>query len=204
MELDKLTIRVITASELNEAILVVGRSMETNPITVAALGPRAEQKPEALDNFFRLALQGVGSRGVVLGAFDTSGKVIGVCGITHPGKCQPTLKEKLVVARVLLQNYSLKTMFRVLGWVGEWSKHDPKTLHWHLGPLAVDPAHQGKGIGDLLLIAACKLAEGSGSPVYLETDRASNVTFYEKRGFKTIASSMIHGVENWYMISQNQ
>lgn len=200
MELENLTIREITAAELNEAVIVVGRAMETNPITVAALGPRSEQKPEALDNFFRLALEGVGSRGVVLGAFDSYDQIVGICGITHPGKCQPTPKEKLVVARVLLQNYSLKTVFKVLGWVGEWSKHDPKSPHWHLGPLAVDPPHQGKGIGDLLLAAACELAENSGAPVYLETDRESNVGFYEKRGFKTVGSSMIHGVENWYMI----
>ncbi|QYK54303.1 MAG: GNAT family N-acetyltransferase [Fimbriimonadaceae bacterium] len=174
--------------------------METNPITVAALGSRSEQKPEALDNFFRLALQGVGSRGVVLGAFDSDDQIVGVCGITHPGKCQPTSKEKLVVARVLLQNYSLKTMFKVLGWVREWSKHDPKTPHWHLGPLAVHPNHQGKGVGDLLLTEVCKLAEDSGAPVYLETDRKSNVGFYEKRGFRVIGQSTILGIENWYMI----
>lgn len=51
-----------------------------------------------------------------------------------------------------------------------------------LSPLAVDPAHQGRGVGTALVAAALHAASAGGEPaVFLEGDP----DFYGRRGFAT-------------------
>lgn len=196
-------IRILESSDLADAALVVTLAMASNPIVAASLDQQSFKKPDSLQNFFTMVVRGVFDRGQVLGAFEES-TLVGVCGITPPGACQPKGKEKLQTASLLVRSFSLSAVFRVLGWATEWTKNDPAERHWHLGPLAVDPAHQGTGIGDALLAAACEIGIEKGEPIYLETDRESNVGFYEKRGFSVIGQSKIHGVDNWYMILRKE
>ena len=34
---------------------------------------------------------------------------------------------------------------------------------------------------------------------YLETDKAINVTFYERQGFEVVAEEVVLGTPNWFM-----
>ena len=82
------------------------------------------------------------------------------------------------------------------------AKLNPRTPHWHLGPLAVDPAWQGQGIGWQLLeyvIEQTHKAEPS-VPLYLETDKEENVRYYTKFGFYTVGRPMILGTQSWLML----
>jgi len=88
---------------------------------------------------------------------------------------------------------------RVLKWADEWARRDLAEPHWHLGPVAVDPHLQGKGIGGALLAKFCVRMDDSGALSYLETDKSENVRFYERFGFTVIAESKILGVPNWFM-----
>ena len=84
-------------------------------------------------------------------------------------------------------------------WFREWAAHDPREPHWHLGPVGVLPAHQGCGIGAMLMERFCKEVDACAAKAYLETDLDQNVRFYEKFGFKVVSESAIFGVKNRYM-----
>jgi GNAT superfamily N-acetyltransferase len=65
-------------------------------------------------------------------------------------------------------------------------KAHPKHEHWYLSLLAVDPELQGKGVGGALLAPLLERADAEGLPVYLETQKASNVAWYGRHGFALV------------------
>ena len=89
---------------------------------------------------------------------------------------------------------------RILSWIGEWSKHDPKEPHVHLGPVGVDRDRQGQGIGSLLMAEHCRRLDEAGTTGYLETDKDVNVPFYERFGYEVVETrrrdrraQLVHG-----------
>lgn len=58
--------------------------------------------------------------------------------------------------------------------------------HWILDVLGVDPAHQGKGVGGVLLEHLFSLADRDRAPCYVITHNINNVPFYEHHGFERI------------------
>lgn len=63
----------------------------------------------------------------------------------------------------------------------------PAEDHWLIENLAVDPEHQGEGLGDRMLRHAEALARAEGVDelrLYTNAVFASNLTFYARRGFE--------------------
>jgi len=58
--------------------------------------------------------------------------------------------------------------------------------HWYLMALGVAPDHRGAGIGGTLIEPVLARADAAGVPCYLETQTERNVSFYERRGFRTV------------------
>src|SRR5262249_41561319 len=127
------------------------------------------------------------------------GELVGVCGMARPRHCQPPLLEKLRVVPSVVFGNPIDTTRRVLTWVGEWARHDPREPHWHLGPVAVDSHLQGQGIAGAMLADFCARMDTSRTLSYLETDKSENVRFYEKFGFHVVAEADVLGVCNWFM-----
>jgi hypothetical protein len=125
--------------------------------------------------------------------------MVGVCGIARPGFCKPTFLEKLRAIPAIVPCNAVLTGYRVSKWVSEWSRKDPSTLHWHIGPVAVDPAAQQQGVGSTMLNAVCSHMDAYASVSYLEKDRTENVRFYQKFGFVVLEQSEVLGVSTWYM-----
>ena len=75
--------------------------------------------------------------------------------MARPGRCQPTVLEKLGVAPSILFGNPLSTIPRVLTWTGEWSRRDLLEPHWHLGPVAVESRLQGQGVGTVMIDDFC-------------------------------------------------
>lgn len=77
-----------------------------------------------------------------------------------------------------------------------------KAPHWYLGALAVDPAHQHRGIGSCLLQPVLARADARSVPCYLETQTEDNVRFYEKHGFEIANAGEVpgHPLKMWAML----
>ena len=193
----------IRVHELNEADLlsavgVVARGMRDNPLHIAALGNDATQRVKRLTGMFTVALPLVRSKGVVLGAFDGE-TLVGIAGMMAPGECQPTSMEKLALAPRIIPALGFDAAARVRSWLDQWARYDVREPHWHLGPVSVDAHLQGTGIGTRLMNEYCSRLDATHAMGYLETDKASNVTFYEKFGFETLASAAVLETPNWFM-----
>ncbi len=80
-------------------------------------------------------------------------------------------------------------------WRGTKSFADshPRTPHWYLIHLGVDPPAQGRGLGAALLRPVLERCDAGGVPAYLETAKASNLPFYRRQGFEVSAEMPIAG-----------
>jgi len=63
--------------------------------------------------------------------------------------------------------------------------------HCYLLFLAVEPGHQGEGIGGILIQPILKMADKKGLPCYLETMKERNLAFYRKHGFNVAGEQQI-------------
>jgi GNAT superfamily N-acetyltransferase len=191
--LTAILVRQLTHADLPSAVGIVARGMRDNPIHIAAFGEDAEIRGQRLSRMFTVALPLIFSKGVVLGAFD-SHTLVGIAGMVAPGQCQ-----KLSLMPRLVPAVGGGAFARLGRWMSAWAQHDLRQPHWHLGPVAVDAHVQRTGIGSQLMTEYCARLDRAHAAGYLETDKASNVTFYERFGFQTIASAAVLNTPNWFM-----
>lgn len=64
------------------------------------------------------------------------------------------------------------------------AKHHPRERHWYLFAIGVDPVHQGKGVGSVLLRSGLARSDEAGLPAYLESSKPETVPLYEHFGFE--------------------
>jgi len=193
-----IVVRGLEEGDLPPAVGVVARGMRDNPLHIAALGTDAGLREQRLTSLFTIALPLIFSKGAVLGAFDGD-TLAGIAGMIAPGHCQPSLTEKLTVMPRLMPAVGGGALARVSRWMSAWTQHDLPEPHWHLGPVAVDAHLQGNGIGTLLMTEYCARLDRVHATGYLETDKPSNVTFYQRFGFETIDSAPVLETANWFM-----
>ena len=75
--------------------------------------------------------------------------------------------------------------------------------HCYLETLGVEPNHQGKGYGSLLMEYMLeKIDKSNPLPVYLETSTELNVKFYKRFEFEVMREDIIPetNVEQWYLL----
>jgi len=106
--------------------------------------------------------------------------------------------EKVSILPTVIVGNPARTLIRVLRWVGEWSSRDPIESHWHLGPVAVSPEVQGRGVGSAMISDFCSRLDVQAL-AYLETDKPENVRLYQRFGFTIVAEAEVLGVRNWFM-----
>ena len=193
-----ITIRRLRNHELPIAALLLARAMCDNPIDVRAFGGEAPRRRRSLERFYAPVLHGLDRRGQILGGFRDA-EMVAICAFAPPGHCQATLAEKVrILPSVVLAN-QIGTAARIFQWVVAWSRRDPSEPHWHLGPVAVEPAVQGQGVGRALMADFCTRMDECAGLAYLETDKHENVGFYRRFGFSVVAEAEVLGVRNWFM-----
>ena len=73
---------------------------------------------------------------------------------------------------------------------------------WHLSPICVAPASQGKSLGKVLMVYGLSTIRLSAQPCYLETQSAQNAEFYQACGFHEISRTPVPGTDmvHWGML----
>ena len=78
--------------------------------------------------------------------------------------------------------------------------HAPAEPHWHLQLLGVMPAHQGKGLGSILLAEVLRRTDHDGDSAYLEATTLRSRALYERHGFDCVGKIVLpDGPPLWQM-----
>jgi ribosomal protein S18 acetylase RimI-like enzyme len=193
----------LRASEKDEVLDVIVRGMLDNPVHVAVMGEDPVLRARRLRRLFAAAFTAMDWQQNMLVARGEDGVITGVCGALAPGSCKPRKAEMLRLIAPLAAS-GPRSALRAIRWTGAWAGHDPAERHWHLGPVAVDAHLQGIGIGSMLMSVFCARMDAAREDAYLETDKETNVLFYRKFGFETIAEESMLGTTNWFMTRRAQ
>ena len=73
----------------------------------------------------------------------------------------------------------------------ELGGYHPEGPHWFLPLVAVDAAHQGRGLGSALMQAAVDRCDADGMVAYLESSNPLNITLYERHGFNVVGAVQV-------------
>lgn len=193
---EAMRVRDLHRADIPAAVDVIARGMRDNPLHVAAYGPDPHRRQACHAHVIR-ALFDVAPALDLLGVV-RHGVLVGVLGATPAGRCRPTPWQRL---RLLprLARLGPTTGTRILRWTGEWTRHDPDEPHVHLGPVAVDAALQGQGLGTLAMQEHCRRLDESAQVGYLETDKWENVSFYRRFRYQVVGEAVVIGTTNWFM-----
>lgn len=111
-------------------------------------------------------------------------RVVGSAVWVPPGAMPRSKRREAVLnaraARLLSMGRNRRVGFALLDAVDKVHPHEP---HWYLLLLGTDPLMQGRGIGGRLLTPVLTRCDADGVPAYLETQKESNLPFYERHGF---------------------
>lgn len=191
----EITISEAGPEEMGFAAGVLARGMRDNPIHQAAMGRDSLVRMRTLERFFGRLLPLMRQAPICARRGDV---IVGVLGMAPPGTCQPPPRHVACIAPAILRAGPARPV-QTLRWIQEWNKRDPKERHWHLGPIAVEPALQGLGIGSRMMERFAGRMDAVGDAAYLKTDKAENVRFYERFGFEAIEEAMVLHKPNWFM-----
>ena len=82
--------------------------------------------------------------------------------------------------------------------------HEPRSPQGaalYLQTLAVHPSRQRQGVGSFLISPTLECADRDRLPVYLETTKEANVTYYRRFGFDVVEDLMVGGaLRVWTML----
>jgi GNAT superfamily N-acetyltransferase len=192
-------VRDVLPGERAAAVALLARGMGDNPINVAAYGEDPERRRRSLERMFTALFRVFGTQQPLCAL--RGGELVAVAGVAPAGTCQPTALQRL---RFLPSMVAIgpAPAARVGRWLGAWGERDPDQPHSHLGPVAVEPRLQGRGIGTQLMDEYCRRLDAAGEVSYLETDKRENVPFYERHGYGVIDEGQVIGVPNWFMLRQ--
>lgn len=66
----------------------------------------------------------------------------------------------------------------------QMASYHPQEPHWYLPLIGVDPARQGRQLGDKLLAHALARCDADRLPAYLESSNPRNLGLYQRHGFE--------------------
>ena len=192
-------VRDLRRDEISAAVALLSRGMRDNPLNIAAYGADAQRRQRALERMFATLFR-VFRAQRPLCALDGE-TLVAVGGVAPAGTCQATARQRVSFLPAMAA-IGPRSAQRVSRWLAAWGERDPARAHSHLGPVAVEPALRGHGIGSELMREYTRQLDDTGQLSYLETDKRENVTFYERRGYALVAQAEVIGVPNWFMIRE--
>ncbi len=133
----------------------------------------------------------------------TPGPIHGVSIWLRPAA--PQLKTMALLRAGVYQapfRVGVRSCLRLKGVSDEWAnlhRLEP-ARHWYLLAIAVDPPHQGRGVGSSLLQPVLEEADWTSMTCYLETMTERNLPFYQMHGFEIVTKGRIKdGGPYWAM-----
>lgn len=184
----------LKAEDVAAAARLLGRAYRDNPLNVALLGDDPEVRTRAGVKIQAARIAAM--EGAVVARRD--GEIVGVYGVEPPGGLVMSAEGRRQMASAFAEAGP-----GVMALAGEmlagFAQHSPRGQHWKLGPVAVEPALQGSGIGKRMVEHFCARMDARQLEATLDTDRPENVRLYERYGFEVVTEAPVLGVQMWFM-----
>jgi predicted GNAT family N-acyltransferase len=138
--------------------------------------------------------------------YATSSRIEGLALWKHSDRVDNTLWEILRLAGLgsimAMGRRLIAQMLKIDKFVSQRRMKYAVAPYLHLGPVAVDPEHQGKGYASKLVRPMFVELDQLGLPCYLEAQSESNVAIYEHYGFKVLAKGTVPDTDipHWDMM----
>lgn len=93
------------------------------------------------------------------------------------------LPDEEALAEAITANVAEARQAEVFGVFERMGSYHPTGPHWYLPLIGVDPAHQRKGYGSVLLQHALSQCDRDHVAAYLESSNPANIPLYQRHGF---------------------
>jgi len=100
---------------------------------------------------------------------------------------QLSLVDEVAAIPMFLSVVSFARLGRMQRLRAAFDANHPKTPHWYLFFLAVDPDCQGQGLGSAILGATLNAIDAKHEAAYLEASSEKNVPLYLRYGFEIVS-----------------
>lgn len=177
----------ITPELVRGAAQAVADGFFDNEIWVWTLR-RDWQRRRLLPRHYRAMIRHVYmSRGAAWTTPDTEGASLWF----PPGTLEMSPRERIAEVLSLVPE-GVDCFPRALRWEELMAKHHPSAPHWYLQTLSIEPSAQRQGFGTALMEPGLERADADGVGVYLETQRHSNIPYYNRFGFELTDEISLH------------
>ena len=183
----------LTPDHVKQACQVAGEAFQDDPTTLFIYPDERERKQKLQYGFVMVYNYGI-KNGV---AYATSSNLEGIVIWLPPDKVHPSTWTMMrhggfyAMRKVGLKLKAMKRSFAVFGYTETRHEYHAPFDHWYLQNIAVKPEEQGKGHGGRLLKPMIEKINSEGLPIYLETNKEKNLSFYQKHGFEILEHVII-------------
>lgn len=193
--MDPIAIHPLASDRLPILADVVGRAFSDDPMILWPLSEANEDRREQLVRFFSAIYDGWFDRG----SFWEAGDGLGFANWFPPGGATGVFETSEDIQATLdAITDDGGTRYEML-----WAAIDERVPDdvWFLDMVAVDPDHQGRGIGSALIRFGLERAVPDGADAFLETAISDNVSYYERFGFRVVedCEPIPGGPHLWFM-----
>jgi ribosomal protein S18 acetylase RimI-like enzyme len=96
------------------------------------------------------------------------------------------LPDEEALGAVVMGSVAEARQAEVFGVFERMGSYHPLEPHWYLPLIGVDPAHQRKGYGSVLLHHALSRCDRDHVAAYLESSNPANIPLYQRHGFEVL------------------
>jgi len=192
----------LSKNNVTSAIDVLTKAFWNDPLNLHFF-PDEDKRKRFLPMFFEFRLK----QGMRYGEVHvTSPDIVGVAIWRHSKTIESTLWRLLWSGGLkMYRAYGgdrINKMRKVDEFVSGRRRRLAVTPFIHLGSLAVDPAHQGKGYASKLIRPMLQRLDEMRIHSYLEAQNEANVSLYQHYGFETLEKCILPeaGIPHWDMM----
>ncbi len=192
-------ITVLRWEDEHRGAAVLARAFVDDPLVIAICEAPAPERQVRMCWSFRIALRGHAlGRQPAWAVVDASGAPLGVVLVTRSRLAVQAHSDLLFTLRGL-RHVGVRTALRGFKAAQTIATHAPPEPFTYLRTLGVDPDQHRRGVGSRLVEQVIRASTPS-LPVYLETAKEQNLSFYARHGFDVAGEFRCLDVPVWRLI----
>ena len=170
-------VKTVAAADESATISTIVLAFAADPVA-RWVWPQARQYLDAMPKLARAFGGNAFTRGTAICTDDHAGAALWLPPGVHP--------DDEALGAVIMSTVADELRDDALSTFEQMAGYHPNEPHWYLPLIGVDPAHQGKGLGDALMSYAMQWCDRDGALAYLESTNPRNISLYRRHGFEPL------------------